>query len=221
MLTTLMLCMVSSALAVKVPVTVNIGIGPTVGTVGTPGNMMAPSVGIGLQVEGWVSRRTLRSKQVRRRVPRQYRGMVRQMEDLHVRPLPTLVIPDSALLAPVEEGAPSLRRASWSPLSLGLLHASKRGAPHWSLSLAPRVAWLSLQPAGGGDALNQAWLGASIDPEVQSHMRRRVGVALRGSLGAGWTPAVTAPNLGLDDAPWLMASATARIQLRFAMKISL
>lgn len=220
MLATLFLT-ASVAAAAKIPVIVNIGIGPTIGTIGTPGGLMAPSVGIGLQAEGWVSRRTLRSKRVRRRVPQQYRGMVRKMDDLHVRPLPTLVIPDSTFFGPVEEGVPALRGATWAPLSLSLSHSVKRNAPHWSLAVAPRLAWLNLQPADRGDATNQAWLGASIDPELQSNMRQRVGFAVGGSLGAGWTPEITAPDLGLDGTPWLMVSATARLQLRIPMKINL
>ncbi|MEL6347556.1 MAG: hypothetical protein AAFV53_30895 [Myxococcota bacterium] len=210
-----------AAHAAKIPVIVNVGIGPTIGVVGGAGQFSAPSLGLALQAEGWVSKKTLRKKKVRRRIPKQYRGMVRDMPDLHVRPLPTLLIPDAVFIGPVQDEGAALRGASWSPISMALVHQGRAKGPHVSVSVAPRIAWLNLSGAGGGDAINQGWLGASIDPEVQTNQRERVGFALTGSVGAGWTPDVSDANIGLDGRPWLMISGGARLQLRFPMKIDI
>jgi len=215
---TTLLALGLSAQAAKIPVTVNIGIGPTIGTVGTTGGLMAPSLGLGLQLEGWVSKKTLRSKKVRRRVPKQYRGMVRGMDDLHARPLPTWVVPDTALIAPLQEG-PAVRGASWAPISVALSHRAKAKGPHWSLSVSPRIAWLNLS-ADGAETTNQGWYGASIDPDLQSNMKNTVGVAVAGSIGAGWTGEPSSAY-GLDGRPWLMASGTVRLQIRVPIKIKL
>lgn len=221
MLTVLTLLCALTAHAAKIPVVVNVGIGPTVGTIGAPGGFMAPSVGIALQAEGWVSKKVLRSKKVRKRVPQQYRGMVRQMDDLHARPLPTWVIPDAAFIGPLQEDAAALRGATWAPISVLLGHSAKNSKPHWGLGVSPRVAWLNLVPDDGADPINQGWYGASIDPEIQTNMKQTLGVAVGGSVGAGWTSEVTDPALGLEGRPWLMMSGHLRLQVRFPMEINL
>ena len=213
-----LLLMLSWARAAKVPVIINIGVGPSVGVVGSPGSWAAPSLGLSLQVEGWVSRRTLRSKTVRRNVPSQYRGMLKQMEDLHVIPLPLWVVPDTAFVSPMSSEGPALQGASWAPWSVQLAHEAK-GA-HRSLSLAPRVSWLHLANPGA-DAIDQAWLGASLDPEIQTKMRRRVGLAAHGSLGAGWSPEITSPNVDLSGVPWLQATGSVRLQIRIPFDYNL
>ena len=214
----LLLLLSSAAQAAKIPVIVNVGVGPTVATVGNPTSGSMPvSAGLSLQVEGWVSRKTLRSKAVRRMVPQQYRGMVKQLEDLHVTPLPLWVVPDEIFLTSLDDARPTLRGASWAPWSVQLLHSPK--GPHTSLSLAPRVSWLSLS-APGVAAQGLPWLGASLDPEVQTKMNQRVGVAVAGSVGAGWTPALESPAaLGMAGVPWLQASGSVRLQLRFPIEV--
>ena len=104
-----LLVLTLSAWSAKVPATINIGIGPTVGTVMNPA-LAGPaplSVGVALRAEGWVSKKTLHSKKVLKRVPRKYRGMVRNMYDLHVVPMPVWVVPDTAFLASVQPEADS------------------------------------------------------------------------------------------------------------------
>lgn len=210
------LLLLTAAEAKKIPVTVNVGIGPTLSAVGSPSGGMLTAAGLSLQVEGWVSRKTLRSKAVKKRVPKQYRSMLNSMDDLHVVPLPLWVVPDTAWLASLDEDAPALRGASWAPWSMHLFH--KVGAPHVSVAVAPRVSWLRLSE-GSAEPENHPWLGLSLEPEVQTKMRKQVGVAVGGSLGAGYAPEIS--GYGIDGRPWLHASGSVRLQVRVPIKVKL
>lgn len=211
----------SAALAGKIPATINVGIGPTVAWLGDPtAGPMAPSVGVAVLAEGWVSKKTLRSKKVMRRVPRQLRGMVKGMPDAHITPLPVMLVPDIvavAPLAPPTASRPSVAPVSWSPLGLSLVHRTK--GPHVVLDAQPRVSWLRLTDAQGATA-HTAWLGASLQPEVQTALRKRAGVAVGGHVGAGWVPE---PKTALQGytMPWLHTDLYARLQLRFPIEVSL
>lgn len=211
----------TTALAGSVPATVNIGIGPTMAWMGNPGAApLSRSVGVALVAEGWVSKKTLRSRKVRRRVPKQYRGMLKGMPDAHVTPLPVLLIPDIVGIAPLRsegETAPSVVPTSWSPLGLSLIHKTK--GPHIVFDVQPRISWLRLEDAEGTKA-NAVWLGATVQPEVQTNLKKRVGVAVGGHVGGGWVPE---PGTTLVDyaAPWLHTDAYARLQLRFPIEVDL
>ena len=222
MLATLVLTVLSStASAGKVPATVNVGIGPTMAWLGDPlSGVMTPSVGVSLQAEGWVSKKTLRSKKVMKRVPKQYRGMVKGMPDAHVTPVPVMLVPDIVGILPLtseDSTAPSVVPVSWSPLSASFLHEAK--GTHVSVDVQPRLTWLRMEDAGGQKA-NAAWLGATLQPEIQTAMKRRLGVAVGGRLGGGWVPEPTTP---LQDytAPWLHADAYARLQVRIPIEVSM
>jgi hypothetical protein len=214
--------LLSTAQAKKIPVVVNIGIGPTLAAVGSPSGGMSTSAGLSLQVEGWVSKKTLRSKAVRRRVPSQYRGMLKKMDDLHVVPLPLWVVPDAVWLAelPLLDDSPeaTLQGASWAPWSVHLAHSTE--GLHSTVALSPRVSWLRYSTEGE-DPLNVPWIGASLDPEIQSNMSNQVGFAAAASIGAGYAPELDTPELGLSGRPWLQASASLRLQIRVPIKIQL
>jgi hypothetical protein len=211
----------TTATAGSIPATVNIGIGPTMSWLGAPGEApLSRSVGVALLAEGWVSKKTLRSRKVKKRVPKQYRGMLKGMPDAHVTPLPVMLIPDLVGIAPLRaegETAPSVVPTSWSPLSLSLIHETK--GPHMVFDVQPRVSWLRLEDSAGTKT-NAAWLGASVQPEIQTHMKKRVGVAVGGHVGGGWVPE---PKTTLVDyaAPWLHTDAYARLQLRFPIDVDL
>ena len=207
----------AEAAAAKLPATINVGIGPTVGTVGNPKGNLPLSAGLALQVEGWVSGKTLHSKKVMRRVPKSYRSLVRKMDDAHVVPLPVWVLPDRVWLGSLDSSTPTLTGASWSPLNLSLLH--KAEGLHATFSVAPRVSWLRFS-APGQDPVHQAWLGGSLGPEIQTNLQKRVGVALGGCWGAGASKAQPSAG-GHDLRPWMMADAYARLQLRFPIEVNL
>jgi len=198
-------------LAAKVPAVINIGIGPTIGTVMNPSAAgPAPlSVGVALRAEGWVGGKTLHSKKVMKRVPRKYRGMVRQMDDLHVVPLPVMLVPDTVFVASVKPEAPTMRGAGWTPVSLYLAHKVK--PMHTSLAASPRLGWVQYSEEEA-DPVNLGWLGIDLSPEVQSPIKKKVGVAVGGNAAAGFA---TEP-VGLDETlPWLWLDGYVRLQLRF------
>ncbi len=209
----------SGVATAKVPATVNIGIGPTVGTVMRPGaEGPAPvSVGLALVAEGWVSGKTLHSKKVMKRVPRKYKGMVKSMDDLHVVPLPAMVVPDQVLLMPLneEKAGIGVQAVGWTPISMAVVHKVK--PMHVQVSAAPRVAWVGLRPDSESERDHLGWLGLDIAPEVQSAMTRKVGFAAGGNIGPGLA-------LGASDrasAPWLWADAYLRLQLRFPIEVDM
>jgi hypothetical protein len=210
-----------SARAGKVPATVNVGVGPTVTWLGDPGNgPMARSVGVSFMAEGYVSKKTLRSKKVMRRVPRKYRGFVKSLEDAHVVPLPLMLVPDIVALAPIpvaDDPGPSVMPVSWAPITVSLIHKTK--GPHIVLDVQPRVSWLRMEDASEKTA-NAVWLGGALGPEFQSSLKRRVGVALGGHAGAGWVPQPKETLQGYHR-PWLHTDAYARLQLRFPIAVDM
>ena len=208
------------ASAAKVPATVNIGLGPSVVWLGDPSTgTLSRSVGLSLMAEGYVDRKTLRSKKVIKRVPRQYRSMVRGMPDAHVVPIPAMVIPDVVGLVPLGDTGeqPQLMPVSWAPIGVSLLH--KTDGPHVVLDAQPRLSWIRSSDPQNGDA-HTAWLGATLQPEFQTAMSQRVGVAVGGHIGAGWSPSPYE-----DAAPWIMpwmhADSYARLQVRVPIEVSL
>ena len=217
----MLLALASTAEAGKVPATVNIGVGPTVALLGNPlDGAMTPSVGVSLQAEGWVSKKTLRSKKVMKRVPKQYRGMVKGMPDAHVTPLPVMLIPDIIGIVPIKTEAatgPTVIPVSWSPISASFVH--KVSGPHVSIDVQPRLSWLRLEDTAGTKA-NTAWLGATLQPEIQSNMTRRIGMAVGGHVGGGWVPEPTTALQGYT-APWMHADGYARLQLRVPIEVSM
>lgn len=213
-----------SAGAAKVPATVNIGIGPTIGTVWVRSMAGPPpvSVGVALRAEGWVSKKTLQSKKVMRRVPRKYKGMVRSMDDMHVVPLPVALLPDQALVVPVggEADEPSVRAVGWTPISLYLSHAVQ--PVHASIGAAPRVGWVQVDgdPSDDLDPTHHAWLGLDLNPELESAMRRIVGVAVGGNVGPGLVVGDPAAQSG-GASVGLWADAYLRVQVRKPIKVSI
>lgn len=201
----------SSAQAAKVPAIINVGMGPTIGTVMSPSAQgPAPlSVGVALRAEGWVSGKTLRSKKVMKRVPRKYRGMVRNMDDMHVVPMPVWLVPDTVFVASVKPEAPTMRGVGWTPVSVYLMHKVK--PMHTSVALSPRLGWVQYaQPQA--DPLNMGWFGVDLNPEVQSRMKRKVGVAAGGNAAVGYA---TQPIDAAGQRPWLWLDGYLRLQLRF------
>jgi len=200
-----------TAQAAKVPATINIGIGPTIGTVMNPSQTgPAPvSVGVALRAEGWVSGKTLHSKKVMKRVPRKYRGMVRSMDDLHVVPMPVWVVPDTVFIGPLKSDAPTMRGAGWTPISMYVMHKVK--PMHTSVALAPRLGWVQYTE-DGGDPLNMGWFGIDLNPELQSPMKKKVGFAAGGNAAAGYATQATDPD---ESRPWLWLDGYLRLQLRF------
>ena len=217
----------ASAEAAKVPATVNIGIGPTVGTVVVPGlpEPVGWSVGLSLQAEGHVTKKTLSSKAVQRRIPRKYKGLVRNMDDLHVSPLPTLVIPDQSLVLPLRADAPgpSAQGVGWTPISLYLLHKAKPA--HLVLGAAPRVGWVHLRqdPTGSQPGSNHLYLGLDLNPEWQSPMKKPLGMALGANAGPGLLAPVVDEAGGDPDGVTLAvwADAYLRVHLRTRIQVSL
>jgi len=204
-----------SAFALKVPATVNIGIGPTVGTMGNPqASQWSPSWGVALMAEGYVDRKTLHSKKVMRRVPKQYRGMVRNMDDAHVVPLPVLLLPDSLMLAPIGSQNVSILPVSWAPIELSVMHKTKGW--HRTAGLQLRGAYLRTERANGYEGKG-GWFGATLATDIQSPYKERVGVALGGHAGPG-APLLDTKPLGIE-APWLNLGAYARLQLRFPIEV--
>ena len=200
-----------TAHAAKIPATINIGVGPTIGTVMNPSAAgPAPlSVGVALRAEGWVAGKTLRSKKVMKRVPRKYRGMVRNMDDLHVVPVPVWVVPDTAFVASVQPAAPTVRGVGWTPVSLYLLH--EHTPAHATVALSPRLGWVQHAEAEA-DPLNMGWFGIDLNPELQSRMKRKVGVAAGGNAAVGYA---TQPIDATGQRPWLWLDGYLRLQLRF------
>ena len=212
------------AQSAKVPATVNIGVGPTVGTVWMPSLDAGPgwSVGIALRAEGHVSKKTLHSKKVMRKVPRRYKGIVRGMDDLHVAPLPTMLIPDQTFIGPLNANTAgqSIRGAGWTPVSMYLVHESK--PTHRILAVSPRVGWVqhTLGDPSTAEATHHAYLGLDLNPELESSMRQTVGVAVGGNVGPGVVfrgpdNADRAPTLGI----W--TDLYVRMQVRTPIKVSL
>ena len=212
-----LLVLTLSAWSAKVPATINIGIGPTVGTVMNPA-LAGPaplSVGVALRAEGWVSKKTLHSKKVLKRVPRKYRGMVRNMDDLHVVPMPVWVVPDTAFLASVQPEAPKVAGLGWTPVSVFLAHKVK--PVHTVVAVSPRLGWVQYAEAGA-EPLNMGWLGVDLNPELQSPMKKTVGVAVGGNAAAG---VATQPVGPAGERPWLWLDGYLRLQLRFRYTASI
>ncbi|MFT4628569.1 MAG: hypothetical protein ACI8PZ_007265 [Myxococcota bacterium] len=209
-----------AAHAGKVPVTVNIGLGPMVSWLGNPANgPMARSYGASIMAEAWVDKKTLHSKKVMRRVPSQFRGMVKNMDDAHITPLPLMLVPDLVGIGPLppkDATGTSVVPVSWSPISISLIHATK--GPHVVLDVQPRVSWLRM--ADADERASSVWLGAALQPEVQTSLEGRVGFAVGGHGGAGWVPALK-KDLDGYAMPWLHLDGYARLQVRVPIEISM
>lgn len=208
----------------KVPATVNIGFGPTVGTVWMPGNTGPTpiSVGVALRAEGWVSKKTLHSKKVMRRVPRKYKGMVKSMDDLHVVPLPVGLIPDQAMVAPVNKDTAdaTLRAVGWTPVSIYLAHKVKPS--HRVIGAAPRIGWVQtdLTPDDDNAPANHLYLGLDLAPEFETAMKKKVGVAVGGNMGPGIV--TNSPFAGDDGATFgVWVDGFVRLHVRKPIKVKI
>ncbi len=214
-----------TATAGKVPATVNIGVGPTIGTVWMPSVSGPPplSVGIALRAEGYVDKKTLHSKKVMRRVPKKYKGMVRSMDDLHVVPLPVMLIPDQVLVGPVnkESADQTVRGVGWTPVSLYLAHNTK--GMHRAVSAAPRLGWVNYDAVASDDGAptNHAYLGLDLGPELESPMKKKVGVAVGGNIGPGLVLGKTSGGAGSAATFGVWTDAYVRLQLRKPIKVKI
>ncbi len=207
----------------RVPVTLNIGLGPAIGTVVLPGLGGPPpiSLGFGLRVEGYLDARTLHSKKVMRQVPRQYRGMVRSSKDMHILPFPTPFIPDIALISPLtgREQGPQVRAVGWEPISLYLLHKVKPA--HKLVSIGPRLGWVGLDgdAAASPEASSHGYLGLNLKAEHQTDMQEPIG----GAFGADVAPGFVLPRTVAGQAGaggfGLWVDGYARLQLRMTVRV--
>lgn len=210
--------------AAKVPATVNIGFGPTIGTVWMPAATgPAPiSVGVALRAEGWVSKKTLHSKKVMRRIPRKYKGTVKGMDDLHVVPLPVALLPDQVLIAPINRPTSdrTVRAVGWTPLSLYLVHQHR--PMHRTLGVAPRLGWVSFDHSVQEDdaPTHHLYAGLDLAPEIETSMQQNVGVAVGGNMGAGWVTGTPIPGQeGGTMGVWM--DGFVRLQLRKPIKVKI
>ncbi len=211
-----LLVFIGLAAAVKVPATVNIGLGPTVGALANPlSGAFEPAWGLSLQVEGHVSGKVLHSRKVMRRVPKAYKKRVREMDDAHVVPLPVMLIPDTVMFGGLGTRAVEVLPVSWSPVELYLAHHT--GGLHRQVGLQLRGSWLRVKDEDAGPA-NGFWLGATIAPEIQSPYKQRVGFALGGRIGPG-LPVVFGGAPTHKETLWLDMAAHGRLELRFPIEV--
>ena len=213
------------ASAERVPVRVNIGIGPTVGTVLLPslGGPPGPSLGLAVRAEGYVNARTLHSKPVMRQVPRRYKGMAREMDDMHVVPFPASLLPDAAMILPLTGRAAgqSVRGVGWTPVSAYLSHQA--GPVHRVVALSPRVGWLSLD-ADASDPVERSshiFLGVDLNPERESSMSRGVRYALGGNIAPGFVGPRTIAGVAEAGGFGVWVDAFVRLQLRKTVRVKL
>jgi hypothetical protein len=171
----------SPAAARKIPVLIDVGVGPAVWT--GLGDLDAERVlhpGVVLRVDAVVTRKQLKKKWVRKRIPQRYRGetLLRHLPDLHVRQGWMMGAPDAFVLSP------NVRGASWAPLSLKLLHHARPA--HTSLNIQPRITLLGAEGAGGPTA-SLAHVGLAANPDVYWKVAKRVWV------GGGWESSIGLP----------------------------
>jgi hypothetical protein len=207
----------------RVPVALNVGLGPAIGTMVLPGLSGVPpvSLGLNLRIEAYLDARTLHSKRVMRQVPREYRAMVRDSKDIHILPFPTPFLPDQALLLPLtgRSGGPTLRSVGWSPFGLYLVHKVKPA--HKGLVLGPRVAWVSLDgdAAAAPAATSHVFFGLDLSPERQSDMQKRWGSALGGRVSPGFVGPRTVAGQEGAGGFGLWVDAYARLQWRTTVRV--
>lgn len=203
--------------AKKVPVLINIGVGPSAWTfMGGLDPDRAWLPGMQLRVEAVVTKKTLQSKAVLKQVPKQYRDMVRSQPDLHVRNLPLLLVPDALILGGSRDGN-AVYGAGWSPIGLYLLH--KAGKTHAGLKVQPRILALSYREGADGKAAALAHLGLALNPDLMTKVAKRLW------LGAGWESSVGLPLVG-DAGPDVermihVGHAYAMVHLRIPVKFKL
>jgi hypothetical protein len=182
-----------TATAGKVPATVNIGVGPTIGTVWMPSVSGPPplSVGIALRAEGYVDKKTLHSKKVMRRVPKK------------------------------ESADQTVRGVGWTPVSLYLAHNTK--GMHRAVSAAPRLGWVNYDAVASDDGAptNHAYLGLDLGPELESPMKKKVGVAVGGNIGPGLVLGKTSEGAGSEATFGVWTDAYVRLQLRKPIKVKI
>lgn len=214
-----------AAWAARIPAKANIGLGPTIGTVLLPSLSGPPglSFGVALTAEGWVNERTLHSKTVMRRVPQNYKGMVREMDDMHVIPFPLGLLPDVSLIVPItgQRQGQQVRAVGWTPISLYLAHDAR--PTHKIVRLSPRVGWLSLD-AEAGDALGRSshiFLGVDVDAERQSPMRRTFGSALGVNVAPGFVGPRTIAGVAEAGGFGVWVDAYARLQWRKDLRVKI
>lgn len=205
------------AAARKIPVLLNIGVGPAAWTFqGGLGAERTWHPGVQLRLEAVLTKKTLKSKAVLRRVPKQYRDLVRKQPDLHVRPLPLLLVPDAIVLGSSPEGT-AIHGAGWAPIGLYLFH--KTGKTHTGLKLQPRILALSVRPGPEADPAGLAHLGLALNPDIMAKVARRLW------LGAGWESSFGLPLSGEDgpDASEMIhvGHGYAMVHIRVPMKVSL
>jgi hypothetical protein len=207
----------------RIPVTLNIGLGPAIGTMVLPGLGGPPpvSLGLSLRVEAYLDSQTLHSKRVMRQVPRQYRDMIRGSKDLHILPFPTPFLPDTALLLPLtgHDGGPTLRAVAWSPFGLYLTHKVKPA--HTALSLGPRIAWVSLDGDAAADpaATSHVFLALELNPERQTHMQKRWGTTLGARVAPGFVGPRTIAGQAGAGGFGMGVDAYLRLQLRTTIRV--
>jgi len=210
----------AAAAGPKIPATANIGLGPTVAVVWAPSDP-APtpvSLGLSLAVEGWLSKKTLRSRAVMRRVPKAYKDTVRGMDDLHVVPLPAALLPDQLHGLPLnaEAAGAATRALGWTPITLYLHHDARPG--HQILGVSPRLGWVRRAPVEpAADSVDHAFLGVDLSFDRQSPMAKPWGTSVGGQVSPGWLIADDGDRLRAGGAVW--TSAWLRVQLRREIKV--
>jgi len=203
----------SPAAARKVPVLIDVGVGPAVWTgLGGLDDERALHPGVVLRIDAVVTRKQLQKKWVRKNIPHRYRGetLLRHLPDLHVRRGWMMAAPDAFVLSP------SVRGASWAPLSLKLLHHARPA--HTSLNIQPRITLLGADGAGG-ESTSVAHVGLAANPDVHWKVAKRVW------LGGGWESSIGLP-MGAVSGPssvrmFHVGRAYGMLHLRIPVKIHL
>ncbi len=206
-----------SASAKKIPVLLNFGVGPAAWTMMggvDPERDWIP--GVQLRLEAVVTKKTLKSKAVMKRVPKAYRDMVRSAPDMHVRNLPVMLVPDALVLGGSADGN-AVFGAGWAPIGLSLFH--KAGKTHTMLKVQPRVMALSLREGPDADAQWFGHVGLALNPDVMAKVAKRLW------LGAGWESSVGLPLVG-EDGPdvsgmFHIGHAYAMVHVRVPIKVKI
>jgi hypothetical protein len=219
----LLLLGLNAADAKKVEVPVDVGVGPAAVTLfpAPPYAAQPWHPGLAISVEAVINKKTLR--QNRKAIPKEYRQMVRGMDEVRISPSP--LIPDTIWISPrVGDTLPvGLYGVTWRPMSVGVpLIKRKHLRVGAGAGLRLTVAVLH------GEGIDGAWVFAR--PGLDGRLNAEVKLTDTVLISAAWTSMLHVPQpvdgavwqvAPLDQAVWHVGQGEVKLHVRFPYTVNL
>jgi hypothetical protein len=213
---TLLTGLCTPALAGKVTVPVDIGVGPAVHMITGPVQEdQALHTGLKVSVEAIIDKKTI--KKNKKKIPRQYRNYAKQVNE--VRFSPSIFIPDTLLISPKSTGNTGMMGIAWQPVGVGipLLNAGIKARAGLGLQL-----WYAYLYSDTLDNTHFLRPGLAPGAEVEIPFTKKFLIS------AGWSSLVTVPQtLGgsigemgeIEESIWHIGQGFVQLHYRFPFTV--